>query len=333
MRISVLGSGTWGSCLANLLAENGHDIVLWGRNSSKINAMSESLSHPNLSSLKFLSEIQFTSKLDDISGSDLIVIAIPTKATRLIFKKIKTKISQDVNFIIASKGIENDSCMIISEIMHQVLGVDIDNIYVLSGPSHAEELALKHPTTVVIANNDISKARDMQSVFSNQYFRVYANDDVLGVQIGGAIKNVISIAAGICDSIGYGDNALSALVVRGLEEIALLASKMGARQSTVFGLSGCGDLVVTAFSKHSRNRYVGVKLGLGYSLNEIVTDMNMVAEGLNTTKSIYQLSLKYNVQMPICTEVYEILYNNKKPDDVISDLMSRDLVDEKIERN
>ena len=243
------------------------------------------------------------------------------------------KKSINAKFVIASKGIENDTCCTISEILENALSIDSEMIYVLSGPSHAEEVIQKHPTTIVIANNKISNAREMQSIFSNKYFRAYSSDDLLGVQLGGAIKNVIAIAAGICSGMGYGDNALSALTVRGLEEISHLAVKMGAKKSTIFGISGCGDLIATAFSKHSRNRYVGERLGNGDSLESILHQMNMVAEGVNTTKSIYQLSNKYHIQMPICNEIYNIIFSNKNPSEAMADLMSRELVDEKIERN
>ena len=334
MKISVIGAGTWGACLANVLSENGHEVIIWGRNIQSINAMESSLKHPNLTSFTYSKKIKFFTDINDALDSEILVIAVPTSSIRSVISKMKStnKLIKS-KFVIASKGIENDTCFTISEILENTLSIDSELIYVLSGPSHAEEVIQKHPTTVVIANSLISNAREMQSIFSNKYFRVYSSDDLLGVQLGGSIKNVIAIAAGICSGMGYGDNALSALTVRGLEEISHLANKMGAKKTTVFGISGCGDLIATAFSKHSRNRFVGERLGNGDSLDNILVQMNMVAEGVNTTKSIHQLSEKNDIQMPICNEIYNIIFKNKKPDQAIGDLMSRELVDEKIERN
>ena len=215
-----------------------------------------------------------------------------------------------------------------SEVVSQVLDVSLDNIIILSGPTHAEEVARKYPCAIVSASCNPEYAKKIQEIFSNENFRVYTTDDVVGVEIGGASKNIIAIAAGICHGLGFGDNTIAALVTRGLEEIIRLGISMGAERATFSGLSGIGDLVVTAYSKHSRNRQVGVRIGKGEKLKDIIASMDMIAEGVETSRSIYELSQTNNIEMPICDQVYKVLFTGTSPRDAILELMGRELVNE-----
>ena len=227
-----------------------------------------------------------------------------------------------------SKGIENNTGMRMSQVIAEILHLSLEEIVVLSGPSHAEEVSLKYPTTVVTACVDIALARKIQKLFSNEYFRVYSGGDVIGVEIGGAAKNIIAIAAGICHGLGYGDNTMAALVTRGLEEIIRLGTTLGAERATFSGLSGMGDLIVTAFSPHSRNRQVGERIGKGENISAILASMEMVAEGVETARSIHGLTQNNNIEMPICEQIYKVLFENISPRQAILELMSRELVDE-----
>ena len=218
--------------------------------------------------------------------------------------------------------------MRMSEVINESLNLDMDKIIVLSGPSHAEEVSQKYPTTVVSACSNIKFARKIQKIFSNNYFRVYSGYDVVGVEIGGSVKNVIALASGICSGLGYGDNTMAALVTRGLEEIIRFGVFFGAKRETISGLSGMGDLVVTAFSAHSRNRQVGERIGKGENINNILSDMSMVAEGVETTRSINNIIKENNIEMPICAQIYKVLFEDVTPRDAILALMDRNLVDE-----
>ena len=229
-----------------------------------------------------------------------------------------------------SKGLENITLKRISEVILETTGVDNDRIVSLYGPSHAEEVLLGYPTTLVAASSNEISSKLIQQIFSSNILRVYSNKDIKGVELGGSLKNVIAIAAGICDGIGFGDNTKAALLTRGMSEITRLGVEMGAKESTFSGLSGIGDLIATCLSKHSRNRYVGEEIGKGESLSSILDSMNMVAEGVNTTRSVYDLSKKYNLDMPISNGVYNILFNINDPKSIVSELMNRDLVNEKI---
>ncbi|MCK5075961.1 MAG: NAD(P)-dependent glycerol-3-phosphate dehydrogenase, partial [Calditrichia bacterium] len=239
--------------------------------------------------------------------------------------KIKTMLKDGVVIVNLAKGIENDTLLRMSQVINQETGVDFDKIVILSGPSHAEELSRGVPTTVVSACRDIKVAEKMQKVFSSSSFRVYASDDVIGVELGGALKNIIAVAAGICDGTGYGENTKAALITRGLVEITRLGTKMGAKAETFAGLSGMGDLIVTCMSRHSRNRHVGEKIAQGQSLETVISNMNMVAEGVKTTRSVHQLIEKLNVEMPISEKVYHVLFEGKNASDEVNKLMVREL--------
>ena len=326
MNILVLGAGTWGTTLAKVLNQNSHSVTLWHYKNIFIKKMEQNRYHPNLK-VPISENIILTSDFKQFEKFDILVIAVPTQSIRQVLKRIKN-FHNDLIIVNASKGIEVSSLKTISNIIKDITLLSKSNIVALYGPSHAEEVAKKIPTTVVSACTNINTARKIQDVFSNQYFRVYSNNDIKGVEIGGAVKNIIAIAAGITIGIGYGDNTISALITRGIAEIKRLGIKMGAKDKTFLGLSGIGDLIVTAMSTHSRNRTLGFELGKGKKINEVINDMEMIVEGVQTSKAIYKLAKKMKVDMPICNNVYQILFNQKNPTIAIKDLMTRKLIDE-----
>ncbi|RKD34324.1 NAD(P)H-dependent glycerol-3-phosphate dehydrogenase [Thermohalobacter berrensis] len=323
-KIGILGGGSWGTALAVLLAKKGYDIDLWIRNKEQcdnINFSKENVKYlpgviiPN--NVKILNDIEKV-----VLDKEIIVLAVPSHAVRETLKKIKNKVDKEKTIVNVSKGIECDTLMRISEIVDE----EIPNINyaVLSGPSHAEEVAKDIPTTIVTASKKKKVAEYIQEVFMTPKFRVYTNPDVIGVELGGSLKNVIALGAGISDGLGYGDNTKAALMNRGIIEISRLGEKMGANKNTFAGLSGIGDLIVTCTSMHSRNRRAGIKIGKGYSLEEAIESVGMVVEGIKTTKAAYQLSKKYNVKMPITEEIYGVLYEGKDVKNAVINLMLRD---------
>lgn len=324
--VTVLGAGSWGSALAIVLAENGHNTLLWTHRADQ--AAEINTKHTNK---KYLPNTILPTSLK--STSDLavaahhaktIVVAVPTKAIREVCGSLLDELTEKVLFVHVSKGIEPDSLLRISELMEQSLNPDIiDEIVVLSGPSHAEEVVLQHPTTVTAACKNLAAAKKVQDLFMNQYFRVYTNDDVIGVEIGGALKNVIALAAGITDGLDYGDNAKAALITRGLAEITRLGVKMGGNPFTFSGLTGMGDLIVTCTSVHSRNWRAGHLLGKGMKLQQVLDEMGMVVEGVRTTKAAHQLAEKYDVAMPITAELFDVLFTDKSPKVAVDKLMIR----------
>lgn len=268
-------------------------------------------------------EIEVTSDIEKvIFNKEILVIAVPTHAVRQTLNDYKELISKEQILLNVAKGIENDTLYRISQIVHEILP---NNSYaVLSGPSHAEEVARNIPTTVVVASEVMEVAEYIQDVFMGPYFRVYTNPDVIGVELGGALKNVIALGAGISDGLGYGDNTKAAIMTRGIIEISRLGQKMGANKNTFAGLTGIGDLIVTCTSMHSRNRRAGILIGQGEDLDKVVEKVGMVVEGIKTTKSAYELSMKYNVNMPITKEIYEVLYEGKDVKNSVFNLMLRD---------
>ncbi len=327
MRVSVLGAGSWGTALGQVLSENGHSVKLWHLNDKFVNKINATHIHPFLKDVKLDPKIKFISSLEEIcSFGEILISALPSQSVRSVLDKFPDKWNKPI--VSVSKGIENKTGMRVSQVIKDSLNINFDQIIILSGPSHAEEVAKKFPTTIVSACSNIDAAREVQNIFSNQYFRVYSGSDVIGVEIGGATKNVIALAAGICYGLGYGDNTMAALVTRGLEEIIRLGTAFGAERATLSGLSGMGDLVVTAFSPHSRNRQVGERIGRGEDINHILSSMEMVAEGVQTTKSLYNLINEKNIDMPICEQIYHVLFNDISPRKAILTLMGRDLIDE-----
>lgn len=331
MKISVLGAGGWGTALAILLNSNGHNVTLWEFNPDYTRTL---ITHREnfyyLPNIKIPKEIEITNDLINAAeGKEMLVISTPTQYIRSSLTPLKDFDLKDTIITSVSKGIEIDTLKLVNEIIAEVLiNSDKEKISCLSGPSHAEEVAKKVPTAVVCANRNLETAKIIQKVFSNETFRVYSSSDVTGVELGGALKNVIAIASGIADGAGFGDNTKAAIMTRGINEIMNLGVKLGAKKETFFGLSGIGDLIVTCSSKHSRNRFVGEQIGKGKKLKSILEEMKMVAEGVSTAKSVYQLSQKMSIEVPICLEVYKILFEDKDPLKATNDLMIRTLKEE-----
>lgn len=329
--IAVIGAGSWGTALAMVLADNNHEVKLWGHNPEQIKEINEH--HINK---KYLPDILlpegitgFTSMEEALFGVNTIILAVPTKAIREVLGKISAIRKEPLTVVHVSKGIEPDTLLRISEMIEEEMPASLlANVVVLSGPSHAEEVSLRHPTTVTVSSKNMAAADQVQDLFINNNFRVYTNPDIIGVEIGGALKNIIALAAGITDGLGYGDNAKAALITRGLAEIARLGMKMGASPLTFSGLTGIGDLIVTCTSVHSRNWRAGHLLGKGQNLQEVLDNMGMVVEGVRTTKAAKQLAEKYEVNMPIADALYDVLFNNVNAKDAVDRLMARGKKDE-----
>ena len=323
LRIAVLGDGGWGSTLAALLSNKGYTVTLWGAFADYTKVMARTRLNPKfLPGIKIPREIEITNDIKAaVHDKEIIVLAVPSQYTRSILKKVKGNFSQKTIFLSVTKGIEISSSRRISEVIHAELGPV--RLAVLSGPTIAQEVARGIPTTAVAASFDNQIRKFIQEVFTTDRFRVYTNPDVVGVELGGSLKNVIAIACGVSDGLGFGTNTKAAILTRGLAEISRLGQAMGAKLSTFSGISGLGDLVTTCISKQSRNRMVGELIGKGKSLKDISQHMQMVAEGVPTAKSAYALSLKYKVDMPITKEVYRLLYMNKSPRQAVKDLMKR----------
>ena len=323
LRISVLGDGGWGTTLAVLLANKGYSVSLWSAFEDYAKLMARTRFNPKfLPAIKIPQEVQITSDIKTaLVNRHIVVLAVPSQYTRGVLSKVKGKFTKQTIFISVTKGIEIGSCKRISEIIHTILGPV--KLAVLSGPTIAQEVAKGIPTAIVAASHDRRIRGIVQELFSTERFRVYTNPDVVGVELGGSLKNVIAIACGVSDGLGFGANTKAAILARGLAEISRLGKAMGARLQTFSGISGLGDLVTTCISKQSRNRFVGEQIGRGRNLKQICRHMQMVAEGVSTAKSAYALSLKYKVDMPITKEVYRLLYLNKSPQQVVRDLMTR----------
>jgi glycerol-3-phosphate dehydrogenase (NAD(P)+) len=325
-KITVVGAGSWGTALAMVLADNGHEVRIWGNRKEQIDEINEK--HTNqryLPGAELPSNIiAYTSLAEALKDVSTILLVVPTKAIREVLGKMKPLLEMPVTIIHASKGIEPDTSKRISEMIEEEIPADVlEHVVVLSGPSHAEEVALRHPTTITSASKNMQAAEMVQDLFMNQYFRVYTNPDIIGVELGGALKNIIALAAGMTDGLGFGDNAKAALMTRGLAEIARLGRKMGANPLTFAGLTGMGDLIVTCTSVHSRNWRAGNMLGKGHSLEEVLESMGMVVEGVRTTKAAHQLAKKMNVDMPITTALHEVLFNGKDVKGAVDSLMGR----------
>ncbi|MDO5708237.1 MAG: NAD(P)H-dependent glycerol-3-phosphate dehydrogenase [Andreesenia angusta] len=320
--IVVLGGGSWGTAIANLLGNKGYRVTIWLRDEMQAKEINKTrVNKKYLPDIELSENLNFTSKLDIFEGVDIIISAIPTQSCREVFKKIKNFVEKDAIIVNLSKGLEIGTLYRISEIVEQELK---DLRYcVLSGPSHAEEVAKDLPTTVVASSKSREVAERIQDLFMTNRFRVYTNPDVIGVEIGGALKNIIALGAGITDGYGYGDNTKAALMSRGFIEMAKLGIKMGASGATFSGLSGIGDLIVTCTSIHSRNRRAGILMGKGHTSKEATEEIGMVVEGIKTTKAAYEISKKYGVEMPITTELYKMIFEDNPLDDAVYSLMSR----------
>ena len=326
-RISVIGAGSWGTTLANLLAEKGHQTVLYVYEKDQYELMvKDRINIKYLPGVALPESLELTDNLEGaFNFADSILLVVPSHAVRGILKQVVKKVNMGNKLLInASKGIENDSLLRMSQVIRQVTEVGELQVATLSGPSHAEEVSRGVATAVVAGSEDLDTARQVREIFRTDTFRVYSSTDIIGVELGGSLKNVIAIAAGIADGAGFGDNTKAALMTRALVEMTRLGVSMGAQIETFSGLSGMGDLIVTCMSKHSRNRYVGEEIGKGRSLQKVLDEMVMVAEGVKTTRSVHQLKVKYPVDTPISQEVYEVLFNQKNPHEAVRDLMTRD---------
>jgi glycerol-3-phosphate dehydrogenase (NAD(P)+) len=324
--IALFGAGSWGTALAVHLASAGRDVILWARRSEAVDEIRRTSHNPTyLPELLIPSSVTLTTDLEVAAqGADLWGIAVPSQNVRKRAEALRPYAGEEVTAVALSKGIENDTLLTMSQVLNEVFEeIPGRRIGVLYGPSHAEEVAEGRPTTVVAAAAAEKAARHIQSRFMTERLRVYLNTDVLGVEIGGSAKNVLAIAAGIIDGVGYGDNAKAALVTRGLAEIRRLGRALGANPQTFSGLSGIGDMVVTCMSEHSRNRHLGEQIAQGRSLNEVRCEMNMVSEGVVTTRSVYHLARQQGVEMPITEAVYSVLFENKQPSQMVKRLMTR----------
>jgi glycerol-3-phosphate dehydrogenase (NAD(P)+) len=327
MRIAVLGAGSWGTTLAILLTENSHSVTLWSFLEKDAETILQKRENPAfLPGIHIPESIAITSNINSaVAGSEMIVVAIPSQFIRSSLTKLRDMEFTNMCLVNVAKGVENGTLMTMSEMLHDTLPhLTPDRIATLSGPSHAEEVSRRIPTTVVVASKSLETARKVQSVFMMPYFRVYASEDLRGVELGGALKNVIAIAAGIVDGANLGDNTKAALMTRGIAEISRIGVALGARERTFGGLSGIGDLMVTCMSRHSRNRHIGVEIGKGRKLPEILAEMVMVAEGIATTQSAYDLAKRVGVEVPIIEQVHRILFEGKDPLKACYDLMTRD---------
>ncbi|MHC6179549.1 NAD(P)H-dependent glycerol-3-phosphate dehydrogenase [Clostridium sp. JNZ X4-2] len=323
LSVSFLGGGSFGTALSIMLAKKGIEVNLWDRKSAiveDINVKRENIRY--LYKALIPEGVKASVNAEQvIKRSKVLVLSVPSQAVREVCKNFKQFISEDQVIVNIAKGIEEGTCKRLSQVIEEELPKN--KVVVLSGPSHAEEVARDIPTTVVVSSKDENCSKKIQNLFMTNKFRVYTNRDIIGVEIGGAVKNIIALAAGISDGIGYGDNSKAALMTRGIAEIVRIGEKLGGKRETFSGLSGIGDLIVTCTSMHSRNRRAGILIGQGKSMEEAVEEVNMVVEGIAACKAFYELKSKLNVEMPITEALYEILFKGKDPRYIVYELMTR----------
>ncbi len=322
-KICVLGAGSWGSALALSLAKKGYNVTMWTlsqEQADKINSTKENIDY--LPGVLFPNNIMLTTNIEEaVIDSKLIVLAVPSQAIRSVCAQIKPFVKDNQILVDVAKGLERGSGLRLSQVCEEELP---NNPYVaLSGPSHAEEVAKDIPTTLVVACENIEIAQEVQNIFMSPKLRVYTNPDVIGVELGGALKNIIAFGAGICDGLGYGDNTKAALMTRGIREISRLGIALGADSTTFSGLSGIGDLIVTCTSMHSRNRRAGILIGQGKSLDETLKEVKMVVEGITATEVAHDVAKKMGIDMPITSAIYSVLYEGKSANEVVVNLMMR----------
>ncbi len=326
MKVAVIGSGSWGMTLAIHLLKNGHDVDVWFYLENDFTQALKNRELPDyLPGIHLPSRLNFSMDIEYcVREKDLLLIAIPSHTVGDTLKNISSAISNDSIIVNVAKGIENDSLRTMSQVIaHALPNHPAGNIASLYGPTHAEEVVKEMPSTIVAACSDETSGKVVQKALMSDSLRVYTNVDILGVEYGGSLKNVIAIAAGILAGMGYGDNTLAALLTRGLFEMTRLGVFLGAKEQTFAGLSGMGDLIVTCLSTHSRNRHVGFELGKGRKLKEILDEMKMIAEGINTAKSVHQLIAKTGVEMPISEQIFQVLFQGKDPRNAVEELMGR----------
>ena len=330
-RIAVIGAGSWGTALAIVAARAGHEVSLWSRNLDVVESVNSTHNNPNyLSSAEIPTRVKATNDLSrSFAGASLVVLATPSHAIRNLLNELKPSLEQSQVIVNVAKGIEIETGKRMSELVHEILGLKFGNDFVcLSGPSFAKEVVERHPTAIVSASTNLTAAAEVQSVFSFENLRVYTNPDLIGTELGGSVKNVMAIAAGMTAGLGFGSNTIAALITRGLAEISRLALTQGAHLETLMGLACLGDLVLTCTGGLSRNRFVGEALGKGRILEEITSEMNEVAEGIKTTRAVKKLADRSGIEMPITSAVDAVLYEGKSARDAVDELMSRPLKQE-----
>lgn len=322
-KVAFLGAGSFGTALSLLLASKGLEVNIWDRDEEVINNINNHRRNYKYTKDIYISELitAYNNIKETVQGCNYIVLAVPSHAIRSLCSKIKDIIPKDAIIISIAKGIEDKTNKRLSQVISEEL---LNPVVILSGPSHAEEVLLNIPTTVVVTSTDMTYAEKVQDLFMSPNFRVYTNDDIIGIEIGGSVKNIIALAAGVCDGIGYGDNAKAALMTRGMVEIIRIGEKLGGRAETFSGLTGMGDLIVTCTSMHSRNRRAGILIGKGMELEDAVKEIGMVVEGVKACKSFYELKEELNIEMPITHVLYEVLFQGKDPKAGVEELMSRD---------
>ena len=323
-KVNVLGAGSWGTALSLLLHKNGHQVKLWSALENEVKMLNEKREHESkLPGVRIPEEVEITTDLEGcLKDVDVAVLAVPSPFTRSTAKQMAPFVKEDQIIVNVAKGVEEHTLMTLSDIISEE--IPKANVCVLSGPSHAEEVGRGLPTTCVVSAAKRETAEYLQGIFMSPVFRVYTTPDTLGVELGGSLKNVIALAAGTADGLGYGDNTKAALITRGIAEIARLGTKMGAHMETFYGLSGMGDLIVTCASVHSRNRKAGYLMGKGYTMQQAMDEVKMVVEGVYSAKAAKSLAEKYDVEMPIIMEVNKVLFEDKPAADAVRDLMIRD---------
>lgn len=323
-KVAVIGAGSWGIALTKVLHSNGNQVTVWSALEEEIKSLKENHEHvEKLPGVHLAEDILFTSDLEEaMEGRDLLVLAVPSVFTRSTAQKMAAYYKKGQRIVCVAKGIEENTLMTISEVVEQEIK-DAD-VSVMCGPSHAEEVGIGLPTTVVAGAKNKETAEFVQDLFMNDVFRVYTSPDVLGMELGGSLKNVIALAAGMADGLGYGDNTKAALITRGIAEITRLAVAMGAKIETLAGLTGIGDLIVTCESKHSRNRKAGMLMGQGYTMKEATEEVKMVVEGIYSAKAALALSKKYQVELPIIEKVNMVLFEDKPAKQAVTELMLRE---------
>ena len=326
-KISVIGSGGWGIALTILLHKNGHDLTIWSFDKKEAEELKKTRQNKTkLPNILLPEDVKVTDDLKEaVDDKDILILAVPSKAIRSVSKSLKNIIKDNQIVVNVAKGLEEDTLETMTDIIEEELKGKKPQVAVLSGPSHAEEVGKGIPTTCVVsAAHNKELTLYLQNIFMNPSFRVYTSPDMLGIEIGGALKNVIALAAGIADGLNYGDNTKAALITRGIKEISSLGVAMGGEQSTFYGLTGLGDLIVTCASMHSRNRRAGILLGQGKTLDEAIKEVNMVVEGVYSAKSALMAAKKYNVEIPIIEQVNAVLFENKNAAEAVNELMIRD---------
>lgn len=321
--IGVIGAGSWGTALALLLYNNGHEVALWSVIEEEVELLRTKRENPDkLPGVKLPEDLLITSDLSQAVAKDMLILAVPSPFVRSTAHNMRELVREGQIIVNVAKGVEEATLMTLSQIIKEE--IPQADVAVMSGPSHAEEVGRGIPTTIVVGAESRETAEYVQSVFMSEVFRVYTSPDVLGIELGGALKNVVALAAGIADGLGYGDNTKAALITRGIAEIARLGTAMGGKTKTFAGLSGIGDLIVTCASMHSRNRRAGILIGKGYTCEEAMKEVKMVVEGVHSAKAAMGLAAKYDVQIPIIEQVNEVLFHGKKADEAVRDLMLRD---------